>query len=365
MVSDDMMLVDTHLVVTEPNATAMPWDDRSEADEPVLGELQGAEDSEADGVETAPRDRLDALQDSTLDSVQAYLHEIGRVRLLSAAEEVELAEQIALGAAAQQRLAMDEPLTPQLRAALQADVALGEAARQHLTQANLRLVVSIAKKYVGRGLALMDLIQEGNVGLMRAVEKFDVSRGNRFSTYATWWIRQAVTRALAEQSRTIRLPVHMSDSVGQVKRAAERLAQALGRQPTVEEIATALGQPVEKITRVFAAMRQPISLETPIGEDGESTLGALIEDTAQRSPADAATQTLLRVDLATALGALTERERTILTLRYGLVDGQPRTLETVGRALGMTRERARQIEAEALQKLRTSDTWRHLREYLA
>jgi len=365
MVIDDMMLVDTYLMTAEPNATAMPRYDRSEADEPVVGDPQGTQDSERDGVETGSRDPLDALEEGTLDPVKAYLNEIGRVRLLTAAEEVELAEQIARGSAAQQRLAVDEPLTPQLHAALQADVALGEAARQHLTQANLRLVVSIAKKYVGRGLSLMDLIQEGNVGLMRAVEKFDVSRGNRFSTYATWWIRQSVSRALAEQSRTIRLPVHMSDSVGQVKRAADRLAQALGRQPTVEELAKALGQPVERITRVFAAMRQPISLETPVGEDGESTLGALIEDTAQGSPADAATQTLLRVDLATALHALTERERTILILRYGLVDGQPRTLETVGRALGMTRERARQIEAEALRKLRTSDTWRHLQEYLA
>jgi RNA polymerase primary sigma factor len=324
---------------------------------------QAADD--LDGAAAAPRHDLLAGQDGTLDVVQAYLNEIGRVRLLTAAEEVELAEQIARGAAAKQRLAAGEGSDAQLRAALTADVAGGDAARHHLTEANLRLVVSIAKKYVGHGLSLMDLIQEGTLGLMRAVEKFDPSRGNRFSTYATWWIRQAVSRALAEQSRTIRLPVHMSESIGQVKRAVNRLAQALGRQPTREELALALGQPVEKITRVLEAMRQPISLETPVGEEGDSTLGALIEDTGQRAPAEAAAETLLRQDLEAALTELTEREQKILTLRYGLADGQPRTLEQVGKTIGMTRERARQIEAEALRKIRNSGTWRHLRDYLA
>jgi RNA polymerase primary sigma factor len=302
--------------------------------------------------------------DGTFDDIQAYLNEIGRVPLLTFAEEVELAERLARGVAAKERLASHTNLTPAVCAALQADIDQGEAARHHLTQANLRLVVSIAKKYIGRGLSLMDLIQEGNIGLMRAVEKYDPTRGNRFSTYATWWIRQAVSRALAERSRTIRLPVHLTESIGQVKRATNQLAQALERQPTAEELAVALGQPLDKITRVLEAMRQPISLETPVGEEQENTLGSLIADQNQEQPVEAASRELLRQDMAVALGELTERERRVLSLRYGLIDGRHRTLEEVGRAIGMTRERARQIEAEAMRRLRTSETWRHLRDYL-
>ncbi len=305
-----------------------------------------------------------ASSDTTIDSIQNYLQEIGRVSLLTAAEEVELAERIERGDAAIARLEAGEQLSAQLRLALRGDIASGEDARRHLIQANLRLVVSIAKKYVGRGLSLLDLIQEGNIGLMRAVEKFDYHKGNRFSTYATWWIRQAVTRAIAEQGRTIRLPVHMSESVGQVKRTAERLAQVLERQPTPEEIATALGQPVDRIERVLEAARRPVSLETPVGEDGEHTLGDFLQDDDLPTPADFASRQLLRQDLATALDHLSERERRIIDLRYGLVDGQRRTLEEVGRVLGMTRERARQIEAEALRRLRTPEVGLHLRDYL-
>ena len=303
-------------------------------------------------------------QEPALDSVQHYLQEIGRVSLLSAAEEVELAERMERGKAATVRLASAEVLSTQLRTALRTDIFSGQDARRHLIQANLRLVVSIAKKYVGRGLALLDLIQEGNIGLMRAVEKFDYHKGNRFSTYATWWIRQAVTRSIAEQGRTIRLPVHMSESVGQVKRAAERLAQALEHQPTAEEIATALGQPLDRVERVLEAARRPVSLETPVGEDGEHTLGDFLQDDELPTPADFASQQLLRQDLAAALQHLSERERRIIDLRYGLADGQRRTLEEVGKVLGMTRERARQIEAEALRRLRAPDVGQHLRDYL-
>ncbi|MBC8162982.1 MAG: sigma-70 family RNA polymerase sigma factor [Roseiflexaceae bacterium] len=336
-----------------------------ELDEAMLASLPHIERDEhalPDIEELAPK-RAASPQEPSLDSVQHYLTEIGRVSLLNAAEEVELAERIERGKAAAKRLAAEE-LPVQLRGALRHDMFDGEDARRHLIQANLRLVVSIAKKYVGRGLSLLDLIQEGNIGLMRAVEKFDYHKGNRFSTYATWWIRQAVTRSIAEQGRTIRLPVHMSESVGQVKRTAERLSQALERQPTPEEIATALGQPVERIDRVLEASRRPVSLETPVGEDGEHTLGDFLQDDEQTTPAEFASRQLLRSDLSAALDHLSDRERRIIDLRYGLVDGQRRTLEEVGRVLGMTRERARQIEAEALRRLRAPDIGQHLRDYL-
>jgi RNA polymerase primary sigma factor len=298
-----------------------------------------------------------------IDAVQHYLQEIGRVSLLTAAEEVELAERMERGDAASKRLQSGE--TPShLISALDEDIESGNEARRHLIQANLRLVVSIAKKYIGRGLTLLDLIQEGNIGLMRAVEKFDYRKGNRFSTYATWWIRQAVTRAIAEQGRTIRLPVHMSESVGQVRRTAERLSQSLERQPTPEEIAVVLGLTIERVRRVMDAARRPISLETPVGDDNEHTLGDFLQDSELAGPTEFASQQMLRNDLAQALNHLSERERRIIDLRYGLLDGQRRTLEEVGKALGMTRERARQIEAEALRRLRQPDIGLHLRDYL-
>jgi len=331
---------------------------RDEAEGSMIETISDIEELAAEVVEES------FPQEPTLDSVQHYLQEIGRVSLLSASEEVELAARIERWKAAMRRLQSTEEMSPQLRMALRSDVISGEEARRHLIQANLRLVVSIAKKYVGRGLSLLDLIQEGNIGLMRAVEKFDYHKGNRFSTYATWWIRQAVTRAIAEQGRTIRLPVHMSESVGQVKRTSERLAQALERQPTAEEIAIALGQSVDRIERVLEASRRPASLETPVGEDGEHTLGDFLQDDDLTTPAEFASRQLLRRDLAAALEHLTDRERRIIDLRYGLVDGQRRTLEEVGKVLGMTRERARQIEAEALRRLRAPDVGLHLRDYL-
>ncbi len=328
-------------------------------EEPGLDQLVEVEELANEAIEDAR-----ANSEPTLDSVQHYLQEIGRVALLTASEEVELAERIERGDAARRRLESDEEHTSLLHEALERDAQSGSDARRHLIQANLRLVVSIAKKYVGRGLSLLDLIQEGNIGLMRAVEKFDYRKGNRFSTYATWWIRQAVTRAIAEQGRTIRLPVHMSESVGQVKRTAEKLSQSLERQPTPEEIAIALGQSIERVRRILEAARRPISLEMPVGDDGEHTLGDFLPDDELPTPTDFASQQLLRYDLSCALDHLSERERKIIDLRYGLIDGQRRTLEEVGRVLGMTRERARQIEAEALRRLRHSDVGQHLRDYL-
>jgi len=334
-------------------------DDPRFVEEPEPGQLADLEE-----VAVEPSDEIVVPGEATVDAVQHYLQEIGKVSLLNAAEEIELAEHMERSDAARQRLHSGDEVSGALRTALEADVQSGRDARRHLIQANLRLVVSIAKKYVGRGLSLLDLIQEGNIGLMRAVEKFDYHKGNRFSTYATWWIRQAVTRSIAEQGRTIRLPVHMSESVGQVKRTAERLSQSLERQPTAEEIAMALGQPTDRIQRVLEASRRPVSLETPVGEEGEHTLGDFLQDYEMPTPAEFASQQLLRNDLATALGHLNERERRIIDLRYGLADGQRRTLEEVGKALGMTRERARQIEAEALRRLRQPEVGLHLRDYL-
>jgi len=345
--------------MTENKDQSVVW----EVDDPRLVE----EPEQFDDVEmllAETREEQPTTGNTSIDAVQHYLHEIGRVPLLNAAEEIELAQRIERGDAAQLRLQSDEEISDDLRAALEADIQSGREARRHLIQANLRLVVSIAKKYVGRGLNLLDLIQEGNIGLMRAVEKFDYHKGNRFSTYATWWIRQAVTRSLAEQGRTIRLPVHMSESVGQVKRTADRLSQSLERQPTAEEIAIALGQPTDRIQRILEASRRPVSLEMPVGEEGEHTLGDFLQDTEMPSPTEFASQKLLRDDLANALGHLNERERRIIDLRYGLADGQRRTLEEVGKALGMTRERARQIEAEALRRLRQPEVGQHLRDYL-
>jgi RNA polymerase primary sigma factor len=302
-------------------------------------------------------------EETTFDGVQHYLQEIGRVPLLNAAEEVDLAERMECGREAARRLA-SEDLNPSLCAALKADLAAGEAAQRQLIQANLRLVVSIAKQYLGQGLALLDLIQEGNIGLMRAVEKFDHHRGNRFSTYATWWIRQAVTRALAQQSRTIRLPVHMGEAVGRVRRASQQLAQVLERQPTTEEIAAALGQPTERIAQVLEVSRRPISLEVPLDPEGERRLGDILPDEEQPAPAEMVARQLLRRDLMRALDQLSDRERRIIELRFGLTDGQRRTLEQVGRMVGMTRERARQIEAIALRRLRDLDIGPQLRDYL-
>jgi len=301
---------------------------------------------------------------SVSDTVRLYLHEIGETALLTPQEEVWLAQRIERGKMAQARLERGDYASEEERQALLADKEDGERARTHLIQANLRLVVSVAKKYVGRGLSFLDLIQEGNIGLMKATEKFDYKRGYKFSTYATWWIRQAITRAISDQSRTIRLPVHVGETINRIKKMSHRLQQILEREPTQLEIARALDMTEEKVRQILEAARLPVSLEAPIGPDGDAFLGDFIEDDTQPAPLDIAAQQLLRQQIEEALSRLTERERRIIVLRYGLEDGQFRTLEEVGREFGITRERIRQIEAKALRKLRHPSCSRLLRGYL-
>jgi len=298
------------------------------------------------------------------DSVQLYLHEIGQVPLLSGAEEVTLAKQIERGKSAQERLQTDPPQTRSERHMLEHDLAVADDARRQLIQANLRLVVSIAKKYIGSSMSLMDLVQEGNTGLMRAVEKFDYTRGYRFSTYATWWIRQAVTRAIAEQSRLIRLPVHLSESMVQLRRITHKLKQSLEREPTPEEISQASGMSLRRIRRILQTVSQPMSFEQPLNNNHEGRVIETIEDEQTDTPIEVAARHMLQNDLAAALNELPERERKVLLLRYGLLDGQRRTLEEVGMAFSITRERTRQIEAEALRRLRHPTVQQRLRGYL-
>ncbi|MBG9734114.1 RNA polymerase sigma factor RpoD [Paenibacillus alvei] len=271
------------------------------------------------------------------DPVRMYLKEIGRVPLLSAEEEIELAKRIEQG---------------------------DEEAKKRLTEANLRLVVSIAKRYVGRGMLFLDLIQEGNMGLIKAVEKFDHSKGYKFSTYATWWIRQAITRAIADQARTIRIPVHMVETINKLVRVSRQLLQELGREPTPEEIAAEMELSVEKVREIMKIAQEPVSLETPIGEEDDSHLGDFIEDQEALAPADAAAYELLKEQLEDVLDTLTEREENVLRLRFGLDDGRTRTLEEVGKVFGVTRERIRQIEAKALRKLRHPSRSKRLKDFL-
>ncbi len=274
---------------------------------------------------------------STEDPVRMYLKEIGKVSLLSADEEIDLAKRMELG---------------------------DQEAKKRLAEANLRLVVSIAKRYVGRGMLFLDLIQEGNLGLIKAVEKFDYRKGYKFSTYATWWIRQAITRAIADQARTIRIPVHMVETINKLIRVSRQLLQELGREPTPEEISEEMSMPVERVREILKISQEPVSLETPIGEEEDSHLGDFIQDDNVPVPADAAAFTLLREQLQEVLGTLTEREQKVLTLRFGLEDGRARTLEEVGKEFNVTRERIRQIEAKALRKLRHPSRSRKLKDYL-
>lgn len=313
---------------------------------------------------------------SVEDPVRMYLKEIGKVPLLSADEEIELAQKMETGSVAVEKIPLlkerlaetgDEQEKEEIQAeikALQLDVDRGSDAKKRLAEANLRLVVSIAKRYVGRGMLFLDLIQEGNLGLIKAVEKFDYRKGYKFSTYATWWIRQAITRAIADQARTIRIPVHMVETINKLIRVSRQLLQELGREPTPEEIAEEMKMPVERVREILKISQEPVSLETPIGEEEDSHLGDFIKDDNVPVPADAATFTLLKEQLEEVLGTLTEREQKVLTLRFGLEDGRARTLEEVGKEFNVTRERIRQIEAKALRKLRHPSRSRKLKDYL-
>ncbi|GHE77015.1 RNA polymerase principal sigma factor HrdA [Streptomyces spiralis] len=298
------------------------------------------------------------------DLFRQYLREIGRIPLLTAAEEVELARRVEAGLFAEEKLSSTPDLDSRLAGDLDRLVVMGRVAKRRLIEANLRLVVSVAKRYVGRGLTMLDLVQEGNLGLIRAVEKFDYARGYKFSTYATWWIRQAMSRALADQARTIRVPVHVVELINRVVRVQRRMLQERGYEPTPEEVAAQLELPPERVGEVLRLAQEPVSLHAPVGEEEDVALGDLIEDGDAASPVESAAFLLLREHLEAVLSTLGERERKVVQLRYGLVDGRPRTLEEIGRIFGVTRERIRQIESKTLNKLRDHAFADQLRGYL-
>ncbi|MGH3867865.1 MAG: RNA polymerase sigma factor [Pseudonocardiaceae bacterium] len=334
----------------------------------------GAEDFVWDEEESEAlrQARKDAELTASADSVRAYLKQIGKVALLNAEEEVELAKRIEAGLYAAERVRRTEDrtedttdkLSPQLRRDLRWIVRDGERAKNHLLEANLRLVVSLAKRYTGRGMAFLDLIQEGNLGLIRAVEKFDYTKGYKFSTYATWWIRQAITRAMADQARTIRIPVHMVEVINKLGRIQRELLQDLGREPTPEELAKEMDISPEKVLEIQQYAREPISLDQTIGDEGDSQLGDFIEDSEAIVAVDAVSFTLLQDQLQSVLATLSEREAGVVRLRFGLTDGQPRTLDEIGQVYGVTRERIRQIESKTMSKLRHPSRSQVLRDYL-
>ena len=341
-----------------------------DSDDEILLDVDDEDEIEVEKIDLSVPDGV-----SIEDPVRMYLKEIGKVPLLSAEEEIELAKNMEAGAVAKEKIAIlksrEENATEEELAEikeeiknLQKDLDAGDEAKKRLAEANLRLVVSIAKRYVGRGMLFLDLIQEGNLGLIKAVEKFDYRKGYKFSTYATWWIRQAITRAIADQARTIRIPVHMVETINKLIRVSRQLLQELGREPTPEEIAEEMDMPVDRVREILKISQEPVSLETPIGEEEDSHLGDFIQDDNVPVPADAAAFTLLKEQLEEVLGTLTEREQKVLTLRFGLEDGRARTLEEVGKEFNVTRERIRQIEAKALRKLRHPSRSRKLKDYL-
>ena len=307
---------------------------------------------------------LDDDRGVSADLVRAYLNGIGRTKLLTAAQEVDLAKRVEAGLFAEERLAGATDLDPRLAADLRTIAREGKAAKNHLLEANLRLVVSIAKRYTGRGMAFLDLIQEGNLGLIRAVEKFDYTKGYKFSTYATWWIRQAITRAMADQARTIRIPVHMVEVINKLGRIQRELLQDLGREPTPEELAKEMDITPEKVLEIQQYAREPISLDQTIGDEGDSQLGDFIEDSEAVVAVDAVSFSLLQDQLQQVLQTLSEREAGVVRLRFGLTDGQPRTLDEIGQVYGVTRERIRQIESKTMSKLRHPSRSQVLRDYL-
>jgi RNA polymerase primary sigma factor len=330
---------------------------------------QASEDSEdeafvyGDDDEDLPAAQV-AVAGATSDPVKDYLKQIGKVPLLNAEQEVELAKRIEAGLFAEEKLADGDGLGMDVRIDLEWIADDGRRAKNHLLEANLRLVVSLAKRYTGRGMLFLDLIQEGNLGLIRAVEKFDYTKGYKFSTYATWWIRQAITRAMADQARTIRIPVHMVEVINKLARVQRQMLQDLGREPTPEELAAELDMTPEKVIEVQKYGREPISLHTPLGEDGDSEFGDLIEDSEAIQPGEAVSFTLLQEQLHSVLDTLSEREAGVVSMRFGLTDGQPKTLDEIGKVYGVTRERIRQIESKTMSKLRHPSRSQVLRDYL-
>ncbi|WP_426560467.1 RNA polymerase sigma factor [Angustibacter sp. McL0619] len=316
-----------------------------------------------DDDDDAPAQQV-ATAGATADPVKDYLKQIGKVALLNAEQEVELAKRIEAGLFAEERLNSGVKIEPKFKRELWWIAQDGKKAKNHLLEANLRLVVSLAKRYTGRGMLFLDLIQEGNLGLIRAVEKFDYTKGYKFSTYATWWIRQAITRAMADQARTIRIPVHMVEVINKLARVQRQMLQDLGREPTPEELAKELDMTPEKVVEVQKYGREPISLHTPLGEDGDSEFGDLIEDSEAVVPADAVSFTLLQEQLHSVLDTLSEREAGVVSMRFGLTDGQPKTLDEIGKVYGVTRERIRQIESKTMSKLRHPSRSQVLRDYL-
>lgn len=352
--------------------TAGKKDDAELVDEEVLEETKAdePEGAESAGFVLSDEDEDDApaqqvaAAGATADPVKDYLKQIGKVPLLNAEQEVELAKRIEAGLFAEDKLANADKLAPKLKRELEIIAEDGRRAKNHLLEANLRLVVSLAKRYTGRGMLFLDLIQEGNLGLIRAVEKFDYTKGYKFSTYATWWIRQAITRAMADQARTIRIPVHMVEVINKLARVQRQMLQDLGREPTPEELAKELDMTPEKVIEVQKYGREPISLHTPLGEDGDSEFGDLIEDSEAVVPADAVSFTLLQEQLHSVLDTLSEREAGVVSMRFGLTDGQPKTLDEIGKVYGVTRERIRQIESKTMSKLRHPSRSQVLRDYL-